>query len=88
MITADFLKLVGFEVVINDKLTKSFFKQYRGKVKGLSDDCYYLILSKSYKNRFINWLLSFRKKEMKILIGEINIIKVVDRNKVGELNLE
>ncbi len=77
---ADYLKLIEFEVLINTK--------YRGNVKDLSDNGEYLILSKTYSNKFINWILSFKKKEIKIPIKEIELVEVLDRKGKGELKIQ
>jgi len=79
----DFLKLKGFEIEIDTKDSKS----YRGNVKDLSDNCEYLILLKTHQNRFINWILSFMKKEIKIPLKEIDLIEVLDRKGIGEVKL-
>ncbi len=73
---ADYLKLIGFEIEIDTK-----DKSYRGDVKDLSDNCEYLILFKTHSNRFINWILSFRKKEIKISLDEINLVEIIDKKK-------
>lgn len=73
---ADYLKLIGFEVEIDTKI-----KSYRGNVKDLSDNCEYIILFKTHNNRFINWILSLRKKEIKIPLKEINLVEIIDRKK-------
>ena len=80
---ADYLKLVGFEIEIDTKDSKS----YRGNVKDLSDNCEYLILFKTHSNRFINWILSLRKKEIKIPLDEITLVEVLDRKEKGELKI-
>ncbi len=80
---ADYLKLVGFEIEIDTKDSKS----YRGDVKDLSDNCEYIILLKTHQNVFINWILSFMKKEIKIPLEEIDLVEVLDRKEKGELKL-
>ena len=75
---ADYLKLIGFEIEIDTK-----DKSYRGKVKDLSDNCEYIILIKTYQNRFINWILSFIKKENKIPLEEINLVEIIDRKGIS-----
>ncbi len=71
---ADYLKLIGFEIEIETKN-----KSYRGNVKDLSDNCEYIILFKTHKNRLINWILSFMKKEIKIPLDEINLVEIIDK---------
>lgn len=80
---ADYLKLIGFEIEIDTKDSKS----HRGNVKDLSDNCEYLILFKTHSNRFINWILSLRKKEIKIPLEEIDLVEIIDKKGRGELKL-
>ena len=70
----DYLKLIGFEIEIETK-----DKLYRGNVKDLSDNCEYIILFKTYNNKFINWVLSFIKKEIKIPLEKITLVEIIDR---------
>ena len=80
---ADYLKLIGFEVEIDTKDSKS----YRGNVKDLSDNCEYLILLKVYNNRLIKRISFFTKNEYKIPLKEIDLIQVIDRKQIGELQI-
>ena len=73
---ADYLKLIEFEVEIDTQ-----DKSYRGTVKDLSDTCEYIILFKTHKNRLINWVLSFMKKEIKIPLDKINLVEIIDKKK-------
>ena len=79
---ADYLKLIGFEIEIDTK-----DKSYRGNVKDLSDNCGYIILLKTHQSKFINWILSFMKKEIKIPLEEIDLVEIIDRKGKGELEL-
>lgn len=79
---ADYLKLIGFETEIDTK-----DKSYRGNVKDLSDNCEYIILFKTHSNKFINWILSFMKKEIKIPLKEINLVQIIDKKERGELQI-
>ncbi len=79
---ADYLKLIGFEVEIDTK-----DKSYRGNVKDLSDNCEYIILLKTHQNKFINWILSLMKKEIKIPLEEIDLVEIIDKKGRGELKM-